>query len=288
MRLMLQHKVEYAMNHDEHRRLQQEILDQALPILKNDPQVLGLVLAGSYARGAHDAFSDLDVACYLRDEERTGRQELYDRVASIAPTLWHLWVYDMHGLYLFENGVRLDLDFCRPSDLSNPTEVYTDRVIVYDPDGILVGSLPTAGTPLPAGHPQWFEPGDPAMIDWFFWMFRQVVCWAKRGAQGNYRSYNKLTNAIQSLADIRARLVEMRLWTLGTKDYLTRLDPACASRMTKTYPHFQADQIIECARLLLKEYEIICPAYCRKAHAVYPERKVKIMHRLIAEFERLP
>ena len=111
MRLMLQHKVEYSMNHDEHRRLQQEILDGVWSILKNDPQVLGLVLAGSYARGVHDAFSDLDVACYLRDEERTGRQELYDRVASIAPTLWHLWVFDMHALYLFENGVRLDLDF---------------------------------------------------------------------------------------------------------------------------------------------------------------------------------
>jgi predicted nucleotidyltransferase len=44
------------MNHDEHRRLQQDIL---LVILKNDPHVLGLIFAGSYARGEHDAFSDL-------------------------------------------------------------------------------------------------------------------------------------------------------------------------------------------------------------------------------------
>jgi len=71
--------------------------------------VLGLVFAGSYARGDHDASSDLDAACYLRDEERTGRQQLYERVAEIAPTLWHLWIYDMHALHLFENGVRLDI-----------------------------------------------------------------------------------------------------------------------------------------------------------------------------------
>jgi len=95
------------MDHNEHRRLQQAILDQVLLILKNDAHVLGLVLAGSYARGEHDAFSDLDVACYLRDEERTGREELYERVAEIAPTLWYLWIYDKNALYLFENGVRL-------------------------------------------------------------------------------------------------------------------------------------------------------------------------------------
>jgi hypothetical protein len=96
-------------------------------------------------------------------------------MAKIAPTLWHLWIYDKHALYLFENGVRLDLDFCRPSDIAQTTEVYTDTVIEYDPDGALNTSLPKWNTPLPAEHPKWFEPGDPAMIDWFFWMFRQVV-----------------------------------------------------------------------------------------------------------------
>jgi hypothetical protein len=46
-------------------------------------------------------------------------------------------------------------------------------------------------------------------------------------------------------------------------------------------------QIIECAKLLLEEYEYICPAYCQKAKAEYPARKVEIMHRLIAEYEQL-
>jgi predicted nucleotidyltransferase len=275
------------MDHNEHRNLQQAILNQVLMKLKNDSHVLGLVLAGSYARGEQDAFSDLDVACYLRDEELTGRQELYEQVAQIAPTLWHLWIYDRHALYLFENGVRLDLDFYKPSAISHPSEVYTNTIIEYDPDGILHKSILTSTIQQPAEHPKWFEPGDVAMIDWFFWMFRQVVCWAKRGAQGDYRSYDKLTNAISSLADIRTRLIEMRLWTIGVKDYLARLDPSCASRIAKTYPHFQADEIIECAKLLLKEYEYICQEYCQKAKAEYPARKVEIMQRLIAEYEQL-
>ena len=135
--------------------------------------------------------------------------------------------------------------------------------------------------------PKWFEPGDPAMIDWFFWMFRQVVCWARRGAQGDYRAYDKLANAVSSLADVRTRLVEMRLWTLGNKDYLARADPACASRLANTYPHLEPAEIIRCARLLLAEYEAVCPAYCQKANAAYPARKVAVMYRLIDEFEQL-
>jgi hypothetical protein len=79
----------------------------------------------------------------------------------------------------------------------------------------------------------------------------------------------------------------MRLWTIGTKDYLSRLDPFSASRMAQTYPHFQADEIIACAKLLLQEYEYICPDYCQKAEAKYPARKVELMHQLIAEYEQL-
>jgi predicted nucleotidyltransferase len=275
------------MNHDQHRQLQHEIINRVLTILKNDDHVLGCVFAGSLARGEQDAFSDLDMACYLRDENRTGRAELFDQVGRIAPALWHLWIYDVHALYLFENGVRLDLDICKPSDLSNPSEVYTDTVIVYDPDGVLSQLLPKGFTLQPAEHPKWFEPGDPAMIDWFFWMFRQVVCWAKRGAQDDHRSFDKLTNAISSLAEIRTRLIEMRLWTLGLKDYLGRADPNLAWRISKTYPHFVPEEIIACAKLLLAEYEAICPDYCQKAKADYPARKVEIMYQLINEFEQL-
>ncbi len=125
------------------------------------------------------------------------------------------------------------------------------------------------------------------MIDWFFWMFRQVVCWAKRGAQGDYCAYEKLASAVDSLAQIRTRLIEMRHWTLEVKDYLGRADPACGARMAKTFPHLETDDIIRCARLLLAEYEYNCPLYCQKAGAVYSARKVEIMYRLIVEFEHL-
>ena len=276
------------MNHGEHRKRQDHILEQVLRILKNDDRVLGVVAAGSYARGEQDAFSDLDLACYLRDEERAGRQQLYDQISKVAPLLCRLWIYDLNALYLFENGVRLDLDFYRLSDIStSASDVYTDTLVLHDPDDVLARSAPLPDTPRAGEHPKWFEPGDSALADWFFWMFRQIVCWAKRGCQGGYRAFSKLSNAVDSLAEVRTRLVEMHLWTLGIQDYLGRIDPECAERMAQTFPRLLPEEVITCARLLLDEYERICPAYCRKAGIAYPAHKVAVIRHLVAEFEQL-
>jgi UTP:GlnB (protein PII) uridylyltransferase len=97
------------------RTRQNNILEQVLNILKNDVHVLGIIASGSYARGTHDTFSDLDIGCYLRDEERSGWQSLYDQVGAVAPLLCRLWVYDLHALYLFENGVGWIWTFIGPA-----------------------------------------------------------------------------------------------------------------------------------------------------------------------------
>ena len=213
-------------------------------------------------------------------------------MGEIAPLLCRLWIYDVNALYLFENGVRLDLDFYRPSDTQKHTGyMRSSTVILHDPDGILAASLHLSDQPEAPAHPKWFEPGDPTFVDWFFWMFRQIVCWAKRAAQSGSRAFEKLTAAVDSLAQVRTRLVEMRLWTLGWHSgwqaYLGQADPACAQRLAQTYPRFQAAEVIACARLLLDEYERLCPAYCQKVGLPYPAHKVDVMRSLIAEFEQL-
>lgn len=226
--------------------------------------------------------------CYLRDEERSGRQELYDQIGALAPLLCRLWIYDLNALYLFENGVRLDMDFCRPSDVHQASRRLTTQTrILHDPDAVLARSLALSDEPQTAPHPQWFESGDQAMIDWFFWILRQIVCWAKRGAQGGYRAFDKLANAEDSIRQARTRLVEMRLWTLGVNEHLGKIDPACARRIAQIYPHLEPGELVVCARRLLDEFEHIVPAYCAKSGAAYPAHKVSVMRSLIDEFERL-
>ena len=274
------------MDHAEHRRRQAGILDEVLGVLEDEPEVLGVVAAGLHARGNHDAFSDIDLACFFKGEERTRREAVYDRIGELAPLLSKLWLYDVHALYLFEDGVRLDLDLYRKSDIAKGTFNYADIAILYDPHGAL-SQLPEGGTPEPAEHPRRFMPGEDALLGWFFWMFRQAVCWARRGEQRDERAYDKLAGAVDSLAQVRTRLVEMRQWTLGTREYLGRADPECARRLTQTYPTLSSKSIIACARLLLDEYERVVGPYCLKAGAEPPARRIACMQSLITEFERL-
>ena len=98
---------------------------------------------------------------------------------------------------------------------------------------------------------------------------------------------DKLTYAgnLENLDEIKVRI--MHLWTLGIQDYLGRIDPECAERMVQTFPRLLPEEVITCAKLLLDEYERICPAYCRKAGIAYPAHKVAVIRHLVAEFEQL-
>jgi hypothetical protein len=69
-------------------------------------------------------------------------------------------------------------------------------------------------------------------------MFRQFIYWAKRGAQEDRRSFNKLGNAMNSSAEARSHLIEMRLWTSGEQDYLNRLDLELADHIAKRTHNF--------------------------------------------------
>jgi hypothetical protein len=277
-----------GVGHSEHVERQDGILELVLGILTSDDRVLGVVTIGSTVYGARDAFSDIDLACILRDEARTGREELYNQVGNVAPLLCRLWIYDLYALYVFENGVRLDLDFFRPSDMrAKGWFERSNTRILHDPEGVLAEQLPLHDGPEPPAHPQYFEPGDPLLIDWWFFEFRQIVCWAKRGAQGGPRAYDKLAGAARELAEARSKLVDMRRWTLGVGGYLGAVDPECASRLAETYPHLCAEELILCTGRLLAEFERICPAYCAQAGVPYPARRVEVLHHLLEEFKQL-
>jgi len=62
-------------------------------------------------QGTNDAFSDVDLICFFDSEAKTGREELFQAVGDIYPPLSKLYLYDTYALYLYANGVRLDLDF---------------------------------------------------------------------------------------------------------------------------------------------------------------------------------
>jgi predicted nucleotidyltransferase len=270
--------------HDDHRRRQHALLRRLVDLCSAEPCVLGLAARGSYARGDNDAFSDLDLRCYLRDEERTGRAELHAKVAGLAPTLSVLYLYDRNGLYLYQDGVRLDLDYVPRSAVRGDRE---SSKVLLDPDGVLAAELGADNAPEHRAHPRWWEPGDPAYATWFLWMFRQSYCFAKRGAQGGARSLSKLVSAADSIHQARTSLAEMRLWTLDAPGSLEAGDPELASRLARTYTHLTPAELLGATRALLDAYERACPEYCAKAGTPYPADKVAALRRVLDDFDRI-
>jgi hypothetical protein len=274
-----------TITHDDLRRRQEALLHRLIDALAAAPQVLGLAASGSYARGANDGFSDLDQHCYLRDQDRTGARELHERVAALAPTLSTLYLYDRNGLYLYADGVRLDLTYYPPSAV--PTHAREGVRVLYDPDGALARDLGAAHRPATPSHPRFFEAGDPVYVAWFLWMIRQAYAAAKRGAQGGERATAKLISAAASLDEVRTSLMQMRLWTLDQPFNIGGADPELAALLARTYPHLTPDELLAAARTLLVAYERVCPDYCRKAGVPYPAEEVAALRRVLDEFDRL-
>jgi predicted nucleotidyltransferase len=269
------------MTHDEHRRRQTEVLDATLDILRASPHVLGVRIYGSRAGGTQTAFSDVDAVAYLRDAKRTGRAELFDRVAAIRFCLCRLWLYGRNALFLYDNGVRLDLDFLTPEDLAKG--IPADSRLLYDPDGALARAVKPEALPEPPDPMRWLCASDVA--DWYFWMFRQVYCWVRNAALNEIKSYDKLAAAQQSLAEIRAGLVEMQLWTIGHRDYVKRVAPEMAGRLARTWTPLVPAEMLRAVRDLVEEYRLVSPAFCAKAGIAWPREKFAALVLMLDEFD---
>src|SRR5258707_7770 len=134
-------------------------------------------------------------------------------------------------------------------------------------------SPPPSARVAPRAHPKSLGAGDSAYVGWFLWMFRQIYAWTKRGAQGGERGFDKLAAAADSLRGVRASLVEMRLWTLDRGDYLARLDPDMAARLSDTHTRLVPTELLTATLTLLTEYERVCPLYCSKSGVAYPAER---------------
>ena len=273
-----------TVTHDDLRRRQAALLARLIEALAAEPHVLGLAAVGSYARGANDGFSDLDLHYYLRDEARTGREHVHAHVAALAPTLSVLYLYDREGLYLYRDGVRLDLSYEEPSRAPR-----SGMPILLDPDGALARAREAGAAPTPEhrAHPRYWQGGDPAYATWFLWMFRQIYGWTKRGAQGGERSLPSWPAPPTRCTRPWTSLTELRLWTLDHPFNLAVADPKLAADLAGTYPHLVPDELLAATRILLAAYERVCPDYCRKAGVSYPTEEVTVLRRVLDEFDRL-
>lgn len=149
---------------------QEAMLHRAVAALEADDRLSGAWLAGSFAAGQADAFSDLDLHCYV--PEVTFAQLDADAwkplVHAFTPTVMASTFPsgEVGGYALTPDWIHIDLSVHSVSDLDFPA----DRPVIplFDRGG----KVPTiAGSPIAEGEP--YFPAD--TVDLYFYFFGKMV-----------------------------------------------------------------------------------------------------------------
>ena len=271
------------MNHSDYKTLQSEVFQKVVNLLKQDVRVLGIVLSGSMAKDKNDAYSDIDVDCYLKEGMENAGKELHEKIAKILPVFSSLWLYGKYSLLLLENNIRLDVTFWTTKDMEKFD--FVSEKIFYDPTGMVEKTLKNNPKKI-AKHPKW-NPDEFEYIDWLNWMFRQVDAWAHRGGLNGDKAFEKFNNAIDSLAQIRKALIEIKLWLYGEPEYLKKIDEYFVKRLSQTYPQLNKEEILRCNRLLLAEWEKMLIPYCEKREIEAPKNKLEMLKTMLDDLEKV-
>jgi hypothetical protein len=159
----------------------------------------------------------------------------------------------------------------------------SEAKVIYDPQNKYQHKA-TKNKPTSVPKPQWREE-DGNMIDWFFWMFRQVYCWTRRGATNQERGFNKLYSSQASLKSIRDKLLEIAIYLNGKWDYLNNINRSLANGLAMTFTDLTPDNMNKATRHLFDIFEVVAKKYCEKEGKPFPQEKVVAMRKLFDEFD---
>lgn len=121
---------------------QRAIIERATAVLRADSRVLAAWLAGSYARGNADVYSDVDIHCVITDDSLDWFLEHWAQTAgAIMPVLMHHSIPGVAGGFVLSpTWQHLDLIFTAVSAFRS--EALTEFTPLFDPEGHLPESVP--------------------------------------------------------------------------------------------------------------------------------------------------
>lgn len=169
-------------------------LARALDRFASDPRLAGVAAGGSYAAGAMDEFSDLDLVVAVEpsayDEVLRDRQSIAAGLGPLLAAFTGEHVGEPRLLICLYGPplLHVDLKFVRLSDAVSRVE---DPVVLWERDGRLTAALAGGVAVYPAPDPQWIEDR--------FWV------WVHYGATKIGRG--ELFEAIDMLGFLRARVL---------------------------------------------------------------------------------
>jgi predicted nucleotidyltransferase len=265
-------------------QLQKDLIDKVTSILKKYSSVKAVLLTGSQAAKSNTAFSDIDITVIFKTDQREYAKEIFDEVSNLYPTLSNLYMrYDQECLILFSNGVKLDFLFLK-SSVQLDSYLYQSVEALYDPENVTKQKLTEAKQPKEVAKPKWND-AEGRLIDWFFWMFRQIYCYACQAELNKVKSFDKLYMAQQSMHSVREKLLTMIWYVHGSKDYLNNIDDNLAKEFKDAFARLDINEVCEATRRLVNIYARVGYDYCQKESLQFPDKKIKEILELFDEFD---
>ena len=137
----------------------EKFVNNAVAVLQNNPEVLGLAAGGSWATGEMDRYSDLDLVLVTSDTISTDRDKMKAMARSMG-SLLSAFTGEHVGedrllICLYDSPLlHVDIKFVTPEEFSDRMQ---DPVVLWERDGSLTGSLDKS-SPRPFSFDfQWLE-----------------------------------------------------------------------------------------------------------------------------------
>ncbi len=238
---------------DRSRRLpppHRDFLDRALPLLTQDPRIVGVAGAGSMLTGGMDAYSDLDLVIV---SEAAAHPALMQERFAIAGRLGRL-LTAFTGEHVGEPRLliclydapllHVDLKFVALEDLERRIE---DPVVLFEREGRLSAAMRASVARHPMPEPQWIEDR--------FWVWVHYA--ALRLGRG------ELFEVIDFLAFLRGTvfgpvaLVEAGKLPRGVRR-LERDAPEAAAALRGTLARHEAASCAEAIEVAIARYRELC------------------------------
>jgi hypothetical protein len=241
---------------------QRAIIERATAVLHADSRVLAAWLAGSYARGNADVYSDVDVHCLVTDDSADWFRDHWARIAGdIMPVLMHQSIPGVAGgLALSPAWQHLDLIFTALSDFRS--EALTDFTPLFDREGRLPESVPAQANVRAASLTR-------EQIDLYFYIIGNLVVTLGRG------EYLVALSGVTAVRDSFLVPVMVETAGIGRSGGAKRLNPFLGHnhrQFLEELPPVSADPESICAviSLMAREYARLAKPLAARSGIEWP------------------
>lgn len=262
----------------------QTVVNRFVAACQKDERVVAAILYGSYARGAADAYSDLDLALIATEnayEEFIGRKADFVRQMG-EPVFLEDFDLSRHILFIFPDDTEGELVIGRESHFnhlfSGPYQVLLDK------KNLLAGAVFVGEDPTPVAQIEKLQ----RLVAWFWHDFSHFITAMGRGqlwwAHGQLEVLRLMC---VNLARLRHNFVDPYV---GDEYFKVEqaLPVAQLSALDATYCPLEKDAMLRAASILLRFYQEVVPSLAQAHSIPYPAELERVMVARLGKLRAAP